>query len=166
MMSVLACVGSRWVPVMSSSSSIVAKFAVVALAQTSAPVARAALAEIATGDGDVEARARAAEAIGGNPEYKDALMSLLGHEDKQLRAAAATGLGGHKDKPIVRALIEMATTDKEGEVRAAALVAVKSSGASKAQEMVCTAMLEDESPAVRKAAVRSVFDLRLTHVRK
>ncbi len=129
--------------------------AVVALAQTSAPIARAALAEIAAAEGEVEARARAAEAIGGNPEYKEALMGLLGHENKQLRAAAAKGLGGHKDKPIVNALIELATKDKEGEVRAAALVAVKSSGASKAQDMVCKAMIEDESPIVRMAAVRS-----------
>ena len=129
--------------------------AVVALSQTSAPVARAALAEIAAAEGDVEARARAVEAIGGNPEYKDALMGLLGHDDKRLRAAAATGLGGHKDKPIVNALIDLATKDKEGEVRAAALVAVKSSGASKAQDMVCEAMIADESPVVRMAAVKS-----------
>ena len=67
--------------------------AVVALAQTSAPIARAALADIASAEGDIEARARAAEAIGGDPKYKDALMSLLSHEDKGLRAAAAKGLG-------------------------------------------------------------------------
>ena len=82
-------------------------------------------------------------------------MSLLSHEDKGLRAAAAKGLGGHKDRPIIDALIRLATEDKEGEVRAAALVAVKSSSASKAQDMVCTAMIEDESPLVRSAAVRS-----------
>ena len=129
--------------------------AVVALAQTSAPIARSALADIARADGDIEARARAAEAIGGDPKYKDALMSLLSHDDKGLRAAAAKGLGGHKDRPIIDALIRLATEDKEGEVRAAALVAVKSSSASKAQDMVCNAMLEDESPLVRSAAVRS-----------
>ena len=129
--------------------------AVVALAQTSAPIARAALADIATADGDVETRARATAAIGGDPKYKDALMSLINHEDKAMRAAAATGLGGHKDRPIIDALIELATNDKEGEVRAEALVAVKSSSASKAQDMVCKAMLEDESPAVRSAAIRS-----------
>jgi hypothetical protein len=129
--------------------------AVVALAQTSAPIARDALAEIAAADGDVTTRARAVDAIAGNPKYKDTLMALIGHEDAGLRTAAAKGLGGQKDRPIVEALIKLATEDKEGEVRAAALIAVKSSSASKAQDMVCKAMLEDESPVVRTAAVRS-----------
>ena len=129
--------------------------AVVALSKTAAPIARVALAEIAQADGDLEARIRATKAIGGDPKHKKALVSLLTHEDKGMRAAAAAGLAGHKDKSIVSALISMATEDKDGEVRAAALIAVKASGSSKAHKMVCSAMLEDDSPAVREAAVRS-----------
>ena len=129
--------------------------AVVAFSKMAAPSTRSILAEIATAEGDMPSRIRAAEAIGGDHDHKEALMGLIGHEDDGLRAAAAAGLGGHKDKTIVDALINVATTDKVGEVRAAALVAVKQSGSSKAQDMVCTAMIEDDSPAVREAAVRT-----------
>jgi len=129
--------------------------AVVAFSKMAAPSTRSILAEIATQDGDIESRIRATEAIGGDHEQKDALMGLLRHEDEGLRAAAASGLGGHKDRPIVDALIQVATEDASGKVRAAALVAVKQSGSSKAQDMVCKAMLEDDAPEVREAAVRS-----------
>ena len=75
--------------------------------------------------------------IEGDPKFKSTFMGLLSHDDKELRAAAATGLGGHKDKDIVDTLIKVASSDSEGTVRAAALVAVKMSGASKANDMVC-----------------------------
>jgi hypothetical protein len=56
---------------------------------------------------------------------------------------------------VIGALVKAATEDADGAVRAAALVAVKSGGSHAAHKMVCTAMLEDPSPAVRAAAVRS-----------
>jgi hypothetical protein len=128
---------------------------VVALTKMTTPSAREALAAIAVGDGDLDVRVRATEAIGGDAQYKGALVGLLAHPDARLRTAAATGLAGQKDKAIVSALINMATEDTEGAVRAAALVSVKRSGSSASQKMVCKAMLEDPSPAVREAAIRS-----------
>jgi HEAT repeat protein len=129
--------------------------AVVALAQTTAPIARKTLAEVALADGDVKTRWHAIAAIAGMKDFEDTLVKLLDSDEKELRAAAAKGLSGFKDRAIVDRLIAIATGDKDGEVRAAALVAVKASGNSKAQDMVCRAMLEDESAIVREAAVRT-----------
>ena len=134
--------------------------AVMAFAKMSAPSVRPILAELATAEGDMATRIRAAEAIEGDPKFKSTFMGLLSHDDTELRAAAATGLGGHKDKDIVDTLINVASSDSEGTVRAAALVAVKMSGASKANDMVCKAMMEDESPAVREAAIRTLRGTR------
>jgi len=129
--------------------------AVIAFARLAAPSVRQTLATIALAPGDLAVRVRATDSIGGDPKYKEALMTLLDAPEKELRAGAATGLSGHKDKAIVAKLIAVATKDPEGEVRAKALVSVKRSGVSQAQAMVCTAMLDDEPPAVREAAVRS-----------
>ncbi len=129
--------------------------AVVALAKTTAPIARTTLAAVAVADGDVEARVHAVAAIAGNKEFKDTMVALLDSSEKKLRAAAAEGLRGIKDRALTDRLIEIATNDSEGDVRAAALVSVKSSGSSKGQEMVCSAMLNDDSPAVREAAIRT-----------
>ena len=134
--------------------------AVVAFAKMTAPSVRTVLAEVAAADGDMATRIRAANTIGGDPDHKDTLMTLLSHDDNGLRAAAAKGLGGHKDREIVDALIKVAGSDPEGTVRAAALVAVKTSGVSKASDMVCKAMMDDESPAVREAAIRTLKGTR------
>lgn len=131
------------------------KEAVVALSLIAAPISRKTLAGVAIADGDIETRVAAAKAIGGDPLYKDNLMTLLGHEESALRAIAAEGLAGHKDKAVIAALVKSATDDKDGAVRAKALVSVKSGGSLAANKMVCQAMLEDPSPAVRTAAVLS-----------
>ena len=129
--------------------------AVVALAKTTAPIARTTLAKVAEAEGDAETRARAVAAISGNKDFKDTMVRLLDSPEKGLRAAAAKGLAGIKDRKLTDRLIAIATDDAEGDVRAAALVAVKSSGSSKAHAMVCEAMLSDASPAVRESAIRT-----------
>jgi len=134
--------------------------AIIAFSKMTAPSVRSVLAEVAAAEGDMPSRIRATEKIEGDPEHKATLMKLLDHEDNGLRAAAAKSLGGHKDKATVDALINVASTDPEGTVRAAALVAVKTSGVSKASDMVCKAMMDDASPAVREAAIRTLRGTR------
>ena len=129
--------------------------AVVALSKTTAPVARKTLAKVATSDGDVAARVFAVAAIAGNKDFKADMVALLDSPEKDLRAAAAAGLRGIKDRALTDRMIDIATNDSEGDVRAAALLTVKAAGSSKAQDMVCKAMLNDDSPAVREAAIRS-----------
>ena len=129
--------------------------AVVALAKTTAPIARTTLAKVATADGEIATRVYALAAIAGNSDFKDTMVALLDSPQKELRAAASAGLRGIKDRGLTDRLIAIATDDAEGEVRAAALLSVKAAGSSKAQAMVCSAMLDDDSPAVREAAIRS-----------
>jgi HEAT repeat protein len=127
--------------------------AVVALAQTAAPITRKTLAEVARAAGETETRARAVAAIGGDPSYAADLMTLLDDPEPIMRAAAASGLGGNKDAKVVSALLAKAKGDEEGIVRAAALIAAKASNVRGADEMICAAMLDDPSPAVRIAAI-------------
>lgn len=129
--------------------------AVVALSKTTAPIARSTLAKVAAADGEVATRVYALAAIAGNKEFKETMVALLESPTKELRAAAAAGLRGIKDRTLTDRLISLSESDPEGEVRAAALLSVKAAGSSKAQEMVCKAMMDDDSPAVREAAVRS-----------
>jgi hypothetical protein len=130
--------------------------AVSTLARIPARAARDALANVATSPGEADQRAAALKAIAADPVYKDRILGLLsGEPDPAVRAAAATGLGGLKDDVTVNALVAAATGDKDGVVRGAALVAVRQSGHPAADEMACKAMMEDESPDVRRAAVMS-----------
>jgi len=123
----------------------------------SAPVARDALAEIsADPKSDTESRVAALKAVGGDKKYTDTLLQLAdSEEDVTVRAAAVTGLGGMKDKPVIAQLRKSVTEDPEGEVRGAALAALKTSGVSDATEMICKAMMDDESAIVRSQAVGS-----------
>ena len=129
--------------------------AVVALAQIPAPSARAALGVVAAdGAAATEVRVRAIKGIAGNVQFTETLLKLLADDgDAAVRTAAAEGLSGIKDEPVVQALIQAYEKDAEGEVRGAALISIKKSGFEQADEMVCKAMMEDASPAVRSRAI-------------
>jgi len=120
-----------------------------------APVARQTLADIARDTQSApESRVTALGAIGGDKQFKDTLMSLADTEsDTAVRAAANEGLGGMKDRPVIELLRTKAADDPEGEVRGAALKALKASGVPDATEMMCKAMMDDESPIVRRQAI-------------
>lgn len=120
-----------------------------------APVARQTLADIAQdAQSTPELRVKALGAISGDKSYKDTLMGLSDSEsDTAVRAAATEGLGGMKDRPVIELLRKKATDDPEGEVRGAALKALKASTVPDATDMMCAAMMEDESPIVRRQAV-------------
>ena len=82
------------------------------------------------------------------------LMKLLqADSDAIVRAAAADALSGQKAEDVVAVLVESAKNDDEGKVRARALVALKKAGVAEYDEMVCYAMMEDESATVRRQAV-------------
>jgi len=131
--------------------------AIQVMRSMSAPVARDALADIATDSkSDTESRMAALKAIGGDKKYTDRLLQLAADEsDTTVRAQAVTGLGGMKDKPVIAQLRKSVTEDAAGEVRGAALAALKTSGVSDATEMICKAMMDDESAIVRAQAVGS-----------
>jgi hypothetical protein len=120
-----------------------------------APVARQTLADIA-GDPQSTAddRVKALGAIAGSKSFADVMVALVESEtDTDVRAAATAGLGGLKDRPIIKLLRTKATDDPEGAVRSAALRALKQSKVPDSTEMMCKAMMEDDSPAVRIQAI-------------
>lgn len=130
--------------------------AVVALAMIPAPSARAALDTVAKEAGaDSEVRVAAIDkGIGGDTAYQATLLQLLADDsDASVRAAAAAGLSGIKGKEVMAALQGAYENDSEGAVRAKALLSLKNSGFRDADDLLCSAMIEDESPAVRSAAV-------------
>lgn len=130
--------------------------AIVALGRTDAPATKAALGRIASAPGDTAARVQAIKALGGDEAWRDALMGMLSESDPALRAAAAEALAtlAPKDAGVLDALTKAATTDTDGDVRASALAAARHSGPS-SDGLACTAMMDDPSPAVRRAAVSS-----------
>lgn len=128
--------------------------AVAALSKIPARVSRDTLAEIAVTPGDSAVRVRAAEAIAGDSLYKEQQLQLASDSDTAVRAAAIGGLGAVKDDADVLALLrKTAVEDAEGAVRASALRAVKKLEKSGADDLMCTAMMKDESAEVRSAAV-------------
>jgi hypothetical protein len=128
--------------------------AITALTRIPSPAARKVLAEIATASGPTDQRIRAMESIGAMEDFRDGILTVLAEDsDEQVRASAATTLGGAgKNSPVIRALKD-ATTDDAGVVRGAALVSLKRLTGSSADDVLCTAMMEDESAAVRRASV-------------
>ena len=130
--------------------------AVVALANTSAPVSRTTLAQIAKEPGEDPARVRAVSSLGSNPEELETLLTLLTTAtEAPIRAAAATGLHGSKKKDVVAALMTAAKGDASGDVRAAAMTSVRPSGGPEVRTLLCEAMMKDPEPAARAAAVRA-----------
>jgi hypothetical protein len=78
---------------------------------------------------------------------------MASDEDPAVRAAAAGGLSGIKGSEVSGALQKAYSSDTEGSVRAKALLSLKKSGFRDADDLLCAAMLDDASPAVRTAAV-------------
>jgi hypothetical protein len=118
-----------------------------------AEAARAVMADIAASPGDPEVRVAALEAIGGDKTQRDILVTLLTDTSVEVRRAAAHGLTGIKDKDTKAALRTAATEDADGAVRGEALIALKKANARGIDDMLCTAMLNDESPEVRRRAI-------------
>jgi HEAT repeat protein len=131
--------------------------AIVALGYMPARVARDTLAGVASETGgDPEARSAAIGSVGGDPTYTDQIVDLLkGEKDNVVRAAAAKALRGNKDEAVLAAMRTAASSDEDGAVRGEALLGLKQAGVEGADELLCTAMLEDPSPEVRRRAVMS-----------
>lgn len=129
--------------------------AVVALGMIPAPSARATLAKVAAEPGAAtDARSAAISAIGGDPKHTDTLLSILADDaDAAVRAAAAKGLHGVKDDKVVAAMGTALASDTDGSVRGEALLGLKKAGAEGVDDLICKAMMEDESPEVRKRAI-------------
>lgn len=130
--------------------------AISILGRTKAPVARDTLLNIARTSSDATARALAVRAFSGDSTKKDALLTLLGDDDVAVRAAAATALGGlaATDQAVESALVDRASSDAEGDVRAAALLAARQSKSKTSSELACKLLLSDPAPAVRQAALQ------------
>lgn len=126
---------------------------VVGLANTAATAGRDALAKMATADPDPEVRKRAIGAISGDPTYQGALLTLSADPDAGVRAAAVEGMLKLKDPAVITRLTALAKEDPAGEVRGAALGILKVANAEGIDTMLCDAMMKDESPDVRRAAV-------------
>lgn len=131
------------------------KEAVEALSRTAAKAGRDALARIAQDTAvDSEVRVSATESIAGNANYEAELVKLATTDaDAAVRAAATLGIAAFDKPEIEAALVKLAREDSDGAVRGAALQALKKQGADAADEMLCTAMMDDESEEVRKRAV-------------
>ncbi len=129
--------------------------AIGVLARVKAPSARATLLEIAKAPGDAAIRKQAILAFVGDKTQKDTLVGLMADADKDARAAAAAALGGiaASDPSVVPDLVRVATTDAEGAVRGAALLAARQSKSKESAELACKMLLEDAAPEVRLAAL-------------
>lgn len=130
--------------------------AISILGRTKAPVARKTLLDIARGSSDATARALAVRAFAGDSTQKDALLTLLADKDTAVRASAATALGGlaATDPAVESALVDRASSDPEGDVRAAALLAARQSKNKTSSELACKLLNSDPAPAVRQAALQ------------
>jgi HEAT repeat protein len=119
-----------------------------------AKAAREALSAVAQGPGEAKVRAAAVGGIVNQDEYKSVLLKLAEDPEGAVRAAAALGLAEFKDDAAVVALWQkMAREDSEGAARGAALAALKQAGVPEAEQLLCSAMLEDKAPEVRAHAV-------------
>lgn len=129
--------------------------AVVALGMIPAPAARAALGGVAAETGAAtDARSAAIAAIGGDPKHTATLLTILKDDaDAAVRAAAAKGLHGLKDDAVVAAMQAALGGDPDGSVRGEALLGLKKAGAEGIDDLICKAMMEDESGEVRKRAI-------------
>lgn len=129
--------------------------AVGLMASMSAPVARTTLADIAAEAGaDTEVRVRAMQAVAGDTQFKARFLEMAkGEKDVTVRAAATDALGGMTDDDVIAALKTIAVEDEAGEVRGSALSAIRRSKVGDSTEMMCTAMMNDDSPIVRTQAI-------------
>lgn len=126
------------------------------LARTKAPIARATIAELATSQGDPAIRAAALRKMSGDKNQQENLVNLMKTDaDAGVRAGAAWALGGlaRADGALAATLSEVASTDKEAAVRAAALYSARQNPDRAVADLACKMMMEDPDAEVRKAAV-------------
>jgi len=129
--------------------------AVTALANLPARVARDTLIAVAAeAETDSETRVRALGSVAGDVKYTEAFLTLLRSDpDPAIRTAAADALAGNKDDAVLTEMRRVAAEDADGAVRGAALIALKKGGAEGIDELLCTAMMKDDSPEVRRRAI-------------
>ena len=134
--------------------------AITAFSQLSSPMVNTTLSKIAHNELiAAEARASAIKLVGRSEEFVDLPLDLATDENPLVQAAAIEMLGFHKKVSRAKDLIERHVESEKAEVRAAALLANKQMLGAAADEMLCEAMMNDDSPIVRKAAILSYEDL-------
>ena len=119
-----------------------------------APAVNAALLKVAENTSDTPAvRATAVRAIGGYTDNFDSVAALFDDSNPEVKASVVEMLGLHTSEKGARRLIKEALPHDDEHVRAAAMTAYRAHAKDRAEETLCTAMMEDTSPLVRKAAV-------------
>ena len=128
--------------------------AIKKLARFKTPSAKATLQAIASEAGvDPEARVAAMNTMSGI-ENKALFIQILGSDpDAPARAGAASRLNGVTDKDAVDALLKAAKEDKDGAVRASAMVSLKMAGVEEVTGLLCEAMMSDPSADARRIAI-------------
>jgi len=129
--------------------------AVTKLTQIPAKSARDTLAAIATEAGaPADQRSRALASVGAIEAYREQVINtMLKDDDAAVRAAATKALGGAGRSRKLADKLREAATDKDGAVRGQAMLTLKRIGDSKADDMLCEAMMNDEDAVVRAMAV-------------
>ena len=76
-----------------------------------------------------------------------------GDPEERVRAAAVDALARGEGEALIAALPQIAAQDASGLVRGTALSTLKAVGAQGIDPLLCKAMMEDQSPEVRRQAV-------------
>ena len=128
------------------------------LIRSNAEQADVRLVELARSSTNPDIREKAISSLGGtgDPAVLALLHELLSDAEPRVRKAAVASLVGQKDDVTAGKLKTIASGDSDGEVRAEAYSVLKGLKAEGIDALLCTAMLEDESPAVRRQAVLSM----------
>ena len=92
-------------------------------------------------------------AIGGYTDNFDSVAALFDDSNPEVKASVVEMLGLHTSEKGARRLIKEALPHDDERVRAAAMTAYRAHAKDRAEETLCTAMMEDTSPLVRKAAI-------------
>jgi len=138
---------------------------VTALGHIPAPSAKNALIGVATAPGAVEPRVAALEYVGAIEDYRDAVLTILaGPEDENVRAAAASALGGATRNNALVDALEAGCEDESGVVRGSSLAALKRVVGTSADKRLCEAMMSYPSPDVRRQAIGAFQGTRRTSI--
>ncbi len=122
-----------------------------------APAVNAALLKIAENSNDnPSVRAVAIRSVGGYTDNFDATASLFDDANPEVKSAVVDMLALHTEEKGARRLIKEALPHEDERVRASAMKAYRAHAKDRAEEVLCTAMMEDTSPMVRKAAIESL----------
>lgn len=122
-----------------------------------APAVNAALMKIAENGSDAsDVRAVAIRAVGGYTDNFDSTAALFDDGDAEVKAAVVDMLGLHTEEKGARKLIKEALPHEDENVRAAAMKAYRAHAGDRAEEVLCTAMMDDTSPKVRAAAIAAL----------